>query len=66
MVLNAKKSVTDQQQNEDDWTFMKSNLRNEAIKMQSTLHQHTSHGGDNAPDGYHLISKMLNLRDNLQ
>ena len=41
---------------------MKQNIRNEAIKVQATLATST----DPSSDGYLLISKMLNLRDNLQ
>jgi len=40
---------------------MKQNIRNEAVKVQAQL-QSSAEGG---PDGYQLISKMLNLRDNL-
>lgn len=63
MVLNLKKTVSDDQKNEQDWILMKQNIRNEAIKVQAQLQSSSKESGT---DGYYLISKMLNMRDNLQ
>ena len=40
---------------------MKQNIRNEAIKVVGQLQS----AQDSSTDGYYLISKMLNMRDNL-
>lgn len=61
MVLNQRKTVADEEKNNQDWILKKQEIRNEATKVLSMMGSSNS----DASEGYYLISKLLNMRDNL-
>ena len=66
MVLNNKKINTDPKNTNDEqreWIIMKKNIRTELNQVDMELNQ-TSHE-DKLKDGYRIISKMLNMRDQI-
>lgn len=61
MVLNVKKIVTDQKENDDQWTIMKKNIKDELNQVDVEINQTSIE--DRLKTGYVLISKLLNMRD---
>lgn len=64
MVLNVNKTVTDPKENEDQWTIMKKNIKDELNRVENQLNQTSNE--DRLKEGYVQISKLLNMRDILQ
>ena len=58
MTLNMKKNSSSKDQDDQNWTLMKQQIINEAMKVL-VLSQ------DPCADKFMLISKLLNLRENL-
>jgi len=58
MTLNLKKSVSNKEQNDQNWTLMRQTIRNEAMKVL-VLSQ------DQTQDRFMLVAKMLNMKENL-
>ena len=64
MVLNVKKTVTDAKENDDQWTIMKKNIKDELNRVDIEMNQ-TSYEDRNKV-GYVQIAKLLNMRDIVQ
>ena len=59
MVLNMKKQVQSQEDNEKSWSFMRQTIRNEAMKVMQLIQQ------DQSIDKFMLLAKLMNMRENL-
>lgn len=64
MVLDVKKSVRNSKENEDQWTIMRKNIKDELNRVDIALNQ-TSYE-DRLKEGYVQISRLLNMRDIIQ